>query len=828
MVAHLGRALAMRGSCLVILDNFEQLADPAAVAVRCWCAMAPKAQFLVTSRETLRIAGERLIAIGPLPVPTAGDDAEASALLECPSVALFYDRVRSVEPDFYSGTEGVALVAEIVRRLEGNPLAIELAASQMGRIGPRDLLRELGRRLLALEEKHQDTDPRHRSLRVAIDSSWRRLTSWEQAAFAQLSVFSGGFSADGIENVVDLSVHPEAPPPATVVASLRRRSMLRVSQADESPRWDMYEALRQYGSERASACPGEWNAVRERHARYFLQRGETWVSAVSSKDGPTARSALREELANLRAAWRWLQTSGQLEVGDRTEPQTGGSSRALRMAVVLAAALEHRLPTVAAAVLTESLGPIVGHETGAAGILTWALLSRARCYRLTGERELAEADLARVGTLATTEPEVGPRLRFEVGMLQHHRGAPRAAAETLKQALAEAKEQGALHLEASVAASLGWVLAESQDSEAFRFYRHGVDLFRSLGDELSEAWARICEAHHAAYFQRGQPLNDLRCFYEDVKGADSPDLEALALRALAFVHWGSGRPREGADLLEQSLELSRRCGMRREEALALGALGCCLEELGESLPALRAYEKAEEMYRQTGDRRNEGLMLLFRSGIEARRGDPGLAESLLEEGRALVARCGDRCFVALAGLIDARLNIARSRRALIHGPAHQADVCYAKAESLYEHETAESDASGPPSHRHSSLAFRFVLRRLEQDLREFLPRPAVRIWRDGSAFQMGDEPVKQLPRGPVIRHLLRALVERYDDAPNQPLTYDDLLQRVWPGEQILPTAAKPRVHTMIWHLRRVGLADVLLSSPEGYQLDPRSPIHLVD
>jgi predicted ATPase len=274
----LSGAIAARGCALVVLDNCEQIVDAVASAVTAWHRAAPETRFVATSRERLRIEGESVLEVPPLGLPDSDDVAGAE------SVQLFVDRARRVRAGYeLSGSEAPA-VAEIVRRLDGLPLAIELAAARAGVMGARTLLERLTRPLDVLTHGHRDASQRQRTMRGAIEWSWALLDGAERLALAQASVFRGGFSVEAAERVLDLSSVGGAPSVVEVVESLRDKSLLRAYESSETPgemRLGMYVSIREFASEQLAQDPESTAETQRRHTEYFLAIADEWMDARS-------------------------------------------------------------------------------------------------------------------------------------------------------------------------------------------------------------------------------------------------------------------------------------------------------------------------------------------------------------------------------------------------------------------------------------------------------------------------------------------------------------------------------------------------------------------
>ena len=298
---------------LLVLDNFEhvQAAAPAAAALLARC---PSLELLVTSRSPLRIHGERELPVPPLAVPPE-DEAPPTAhdLLEYPSIRLFVERAQAVDPGFRLTEENGATIAAICRRLDGLPLALELAAARTRILPLPALLFRLTSRFALLTDGPVDAPARHRTLRAAITWSHDLLDETERAAYRRLSVFAGGFSFDAARAVLAAFPGADAEDGNTtlrVLDALLSQSLVRRDEAGDSAdqaRFTMLETVREFGRERL-AVSGETSAARAAHARWHQN---LVTQAAAELIGPHQREWLARldlEYANLRLALDWLET----------------------------------------------------------------------------------------------------------------------------------------------------------------------------------------------------------------------------------------------------------------------------------------------------------------------------------------------------------------------------------------------------------------------------------------------------------------------------------------------------------------------------------------
>jgi predicted ATPase/class 3 adenylate cyclase len=282
---------------LLIADNFEQVLEAAPVVAALLDA-APRLRVLATSREPLHVRGEQELAVQPLDVP--GPDARPAELERSEAVALFVQRAAAVDPSFGLTEESTSAVAELCRRLDGLPLAIELAASRVKLLSPAAMLERLEHRLELLTGGPIDLPTRQRTLRETIAWSHELLDDAERNLFRRLSVFAGGWSLEAAEAAA--SPEPEADSLAILGSLVDKSLVLRV--AGDVPRFRMLETIREFGLEQLEAA-GDAAATRDRHAAFFLALAEEAEPHLRSVDQKRWLDRLEEEHDNVRAALRW-------------------------------------------------------------------------------------------------------------------------------------------------------------------------------------------------------------------------------------------------------------------------------------------------------------------------------------------------------------------------------------------------------------------------------------------------------------------------------------------------------------------------------------------
>jgi len=311
LVAVLGERLASMDAVLV-LDNFEQVVH-AAPEITTLLAAAPNLGVLVSSREPLGVAGEAVYPVAPLGLPAEPGTPTADQLQGLDAVDLFVDRARSVRPEFHLTDANAPAVAAICRRLDGLPLALELAAARTNLLSPDQILARLDQRLTLLASSRRDLPDRQRTLRGAIDWSHDLLSEAERVVFRRFSVFSGGADFDSLASVIDpdsgLGIDL-----LEVASSLVDRSLLQSVAVGHANRLGMLETIREYAAERLEQS-GEERLTRDRHIAHFQRLAETARDVLTDPRRDALLDQLDRELPNIRTALRWSLEGGDLDAG---------------------------------------------------------------------------------------------------------------------------------------------------------------------------------------------------------------------------------------------------------------------------------------------------------------------------------------------------------------------------------------------------------------------------------------------------------------------------------------------------------------------------------
>jgi predicted ATPase len=573
---------------LLLLDNFEQVVA-AATAVADLLTACPRLKVLVTSREVLHLRAEHDYAVPPLTLPDPTHLPDLLSLSQYDAVAFFIERAQAVKSEFQVTNTNAPAVAEICVRLDGLPLALELAAARLSLFPPQALLTRLGQRLPLLTSSTRDVPARQHTLRNTIAWSYDLLDASEQRLFRRLCVFVGGMTLEAFEAIcADLGDEP-----AVVLdglASLMDKSLLRQSEPEgEQSHFVMLETIREYGWEALSESL-EAEATRKAHAAYFLALAE---EAAPELLGPHIAEWMRRlelEHDNLRAAMGWLLERGE-------------AAMALRMGTALAWFWE----------LHYSL-----HEG-------WNALSQA----LVGSEDVAVPVRARglvaAGYLASV---LG---HFERGEVLGQEGL------ALSQAIGDTAGIGeAIYFLAQSADQRGDVVA------ARSLFEECIVLSREAGNKTFTAYSlfwlaysALWQAEHAGTRAR---FEESLALFREVGNPYGTAQSLMGLAAYALMGPGDLDLAQGQRLAEESLTLFREIGTRNYEALALGMLGLFTQLQGDTTTARLLYEQSCTLYREVGNETQLAWALNNIGWVLWAEGDLGAARAVYEESLILEMR----------------------------------------------------------------------------------------------------------------------------------------------------------------------------------------------
>jgi predicted ATPase len=626
-----------RQPSLVVLDNFEQLTEEGAAVLRDLLERVPSLTCLVTSRRGLDLTGESQLLLAPLPTPAG--EAVPEELVRCASVQLFVDRAQAVRPDFQVTQASAPIVSELCDRLEGIPLALELAAARAQVLTPSHMLAQLRHRFDFLVTRKRDVEDRHRTLHGAVDWSYQLLSPELQRLLARLSVFRGGWTVEAAEVVC------EEPQAVEHLTQLEECSLIltdEVAEEGEEVRLRALETLREYGAELLSSQ--ERAALRQRHAEHYLAFAEDAHPELRGKDQGRWLRRLERDHDNFRAALEWFKSAED------------GAEAGLRLACALARFWDVR------GYLSEGrrhLEDMLARDGGTADAS-----APTRALAAAGWMALGQGDFGAAQALLEESLGIARRLGAEreasesllaMGHVAGGQGDYARAQKLCSEALAMSR---ALGDKPGIAASLDglgrWTFAEGRVSTGREHFEGALAIWRELGDrgrlarclgdigfcwQIEEKFEReyvksrkLLEEALAIHRELGQRLSVSRCLanlgwmalseeddersrvlWEEAltiaRELGSRDRIAACLYCLAHaVMQTDGDDAAARSLLEEGLSIARELGAKQEVADCLSALGSVVLDQGETATARSLLEECLQVSRDSGVRCSAGWL----------------------------------------------------------------------------------------------------------------------------------------------------------------------------------------------------------------------------
>jgi len=476
---------------LLLLDNFEQIMD-AATLVSELLASAPRVKILVTSREALRLRGEHVFAVPPLALPDTLHLPPLERLSQYAAVALFIQRALAVKPDFTITSENAPAVAEICCRLDGLPLAIELAAARARLLPPQKMLAQLGNRLRFLTSGARDLPERQQSLRDMMDWSYELLTDDEKMLFRQMAVFVGGCTLEAAVAVCNVDGHLDV---MNGLQSLMDKSLLKQTEVGGEPRFTLLETIREYALDKLLAS-GEGAQVRARHLNACVQFAEAVEPNLVGPEQVLWLQRVETDHDNLRAA-----LSSALEQGE--------SAAALRLSGALGQfwfvrghLSQGRQWLQQASDLSRRAGDMAGMSSDYRGWYANGLEATGKLAWIQGDRAAAQALYEE--SLALRR-ELGDKVGIasslnNLGNVAHNRGDNAAARTLYEESLALSQELGHKQGIAISLNNLGNVALNLGDYATARaFHKESLALCRELDNKqgIAECLAGLAGVAHA-------------------------------------------------------------------------------------------------------------------------------------------------------------------------------------------------------------------------------------------------------------------------------------------------------------------------------------------
>ena len=462
---------------LVVIDNFEQVIDAAPV-VSTLLSAASALRILVTSREPLRVDGEHEFAVPPMVLPDVRTPADPDHLLAYESVALFVDRARTIDPRFVLDASSAETIGRICARLDGLPLAIELAAARVRVLSLAQILDRLDRALPVLQGGGRDRPARQQTLQGAIAWSHDLLDEAERRVFRRMAVFRGGATLEASERVCDGDgLDREV---LDVLGSLVDKSLLRHVRGDDEPRFQFLYVIREFARDRLDESD-EGHRVRRRHAETYLDLLTEVAPRLFGDEQPMWLDRLEREHDNVRAALTWATDTGETVLALRL---VATAWRFWQMRGHLGEGRERSDAVLALPDAGEHPDDLAAAFEAAGGIAYWMgdwATGRDRYDRsLELRRTLGDP-------LATAEAAYN-RACIAIYGPPPFRTVDEAAT-LLDEALAIFRREGDRLGIAKVLWASGGNLIDSRSEESIPPFRESLELYRELGDRFGEAWA---------------------------------------------------------------------------------------------------------------------------------------------------------------------------------------------------------------------------------------------------------------------------------------------------------------------------------------------------
>ncbi len=599
---------------LLVLDNFEQVmsAVPLVAELLTGC---PRLHIVATSRERLSLRGEQELPLPPLALPhrlprhvvddLTGEDASAAIeeVRQAEAVRLFVSRAQSVKPGFEITAGNAVAVVEICARLDGLPLAIELAAARVRLLSPDALLARLDRRLDVLEHGPRDLPARQQTMRNTIAWSYDLLDPAEQRLFTHLSIFTGGATLEAATAVTGDPESGGGMADLDLIESLADKSLIKLT--GDEPRIRMLQTIRDFGLERLAENP-ERRAIGQRHAAYFLAVADEAEQPLAGREQSRWLDLLEREQANLRAAIDWLRNEDRLDEALRLggalwrfwwlRGDIGEGRHQLESLLERAAAVD---PAVRAKTLNGA--GVLAESQGDWDTATRLHEEGLEISRRIGDQHCVAWSLNNLGVVAISQGD------FD------------RAQELLEENLAVAEGANDRANLATALNDLGLIAHSRHDYEqATALWTRSLTLFRALGDESHTA----------------RVLNNLGTVAMEV-----------------------GEYKRAQALLTESLELLRSIGDRQGIASTLNNLAETAKSLGDAATAMGLYRESHSLALEGGNRLYAGIAMENLAALTQLQGEEleGVAQTRFREALLLYRAVGDKQGIAscLSGLAAA-------------------------------------------------------------------------------------------------------------------------------------------------------------------------------
>jgi len=606
------KAFLRERQVLLLLDNFEQVAS-AATQIADLLGACPRLNVLVTSREALHVRAEQEFPVPALALPDPRHLPNLATLSQYDAVAIFIERAQAVQPDFQVTNTNAPAVAEICARLDGLPLAIELAAARIKLFPPKVLLTRLGQRLPLLTSSIRDAPARQRTLRSTIQWSYDLLAAHEQRLFRRLSVFVGGCTWQAIE-VVSATFGDDTTLVFETVASLIDKNLLRQTESEEDElRLMLLETIREYGLE-ALSTSREMEVLRQAHAAYYLSLVEEAARGLQGSQQAEWLERLEREHDNLRATLSWSLEPKQ------SEPN---SEIALRLCEKLVMFWEVR------GLYREALAYLEQVLASSGGVVTPL---RARALKAAADFATNQGDYDRAEAMC----------RESLALFREFEDI-RGIADSLM-------------LLAFILPRKGANIATARP-----LLEESLALLRELGDKEALAWSLHFLADTVGVqgeYRRGHALfEESLVMFREL--GNKRGIATCLQQSTLWLFFSGGDQAIARARLEESLAISRELGNKNGMVSYYWISGWVALSQGDTVTAYSLVEQCLTLAREMGDRWVTIWAIAFLGRVKAQQADFNAARTLHEESLAVALTLGDPwptafCLEGMAGVVAAQ------------------------------------------------------------------------------------------------------------------------------------------------------------------------------
>jgi predicted ATPase len=622
--------------CLLILDNCEHLVDASAQLAEALLREGATVQLLTTSREALGIAGETTVQVPPLSIPDAQPSPSDGALLRYEAVRLFVDRAAAALPSFTITTDNAAAIAQICRRLDGIPLALELAAARAAVLRVEQIAARLDDAFRLLAGGSRTALPRQQTLRASMDWSYSLLADVERVLLRRLAVFAGGWTLDAAEQVTSENVMRDAnhqtDRPALAAADVldmltqltNKSLVIAEREQGKEARYRMLEPIRQYAYEKLLAA-GESEEVRDRHLTYYRDLAEQ--AELTGAQHVAWLSRLAVEMDNVRAALDWA-LERDIQSGLRL------ASAIWRFCFRYGYIGEH----------SERLMRLLAHPDAVSR--TWvrakALAAAARLLAwadLSPGHPLAEESLAIYRELGDRRGEAFSLLT--VGMIPSWTEDPALGRALVLESLALCRSLGDMQGIADALVTLGAYLDTNEYTRARGYLEESLALYRERGDTLGMADALEglggLATWHSDFMHARAWLDESLALQRPLGGWNSPD----TLLSLGYLALNQGEYARARAYLEESLAKSQDAGNTMLGRWVFVQLGYVALREGDEPQARAIFEEAQRRFQKAGKTIGGVYALEGLASLAARQGQAARAVRLFAWTDGTRASIGD-------------------------------------------------------------------------------------------------------------------------------------------------------------------------------------------